>query len=82
MTNTNLLDLNHDVWNIIGGYVKDDNLERMKKFKQDILEYVDIKMKIKRKEAREQKYYISRRNTRIQIWRSIDEFCRNQFGNL
>jgi hypothetical protein len=39
-------------------------------------------MKIKRKEAREEKNYIRRRNTRIQIWRSIDEFCRNQLGDL
>jgi hypothetical protein len=35
--NTNLLDLNTDILNIIDGYVKDDNLERMKNFKQDIL---------------------------------------------
>ncbi len=46
------------------------------------MEYVDVKMKIKRKEAREEKYYISRHNTRRQIWRSIDEFCCNQCGNL
>ena len=32
--NTNLLDLNNDVLNIIGNYVKKDNLkEKIKKFK-------------------------------------------------
>jgi hypothetical protein len=43
---------------------------------------IHIKMKITRKETREEKDYISRRTTRIQIWRSIDEFCCNKFGNL
>ncbi len=31
MMSINLLDLDNDVLNIIGGYVKVDNLERMKK---------------------------------------------------
>ncbi len=41
----NLLDLNNDVLNIIGGYVRANNLDRIsnEKLKQDILEYVDIK---------------------------------------
>jgi hypothetical protein len=28
MMNTNLLDLNNDILNIIGGYVKNDNFEK------------------------------------------------------
>jgi hypothetical protein len=36
--NTNLLDLNNDILNVIGDYVKKDNADRMEKFKQvDIL---------------------------------------------
>jgi hypothetical protein len=31
MTNTNLLDLNNDILNIIGDYVKKDNLDRVHK---------------------------------------------------
>ena len=42
--NTNLLDLNNDVLNIIGDFVKKDNVKKMKKMKRDITfnEYVDI----------------------------------------
>ncbi len=79
--NTNLLHLNTDILNIIVDYVKKDNHDRNEKLKQDILEYVDIKWKWK-KESKEEKYDISRRYTRIRIWRSIDEFWCNQFGNL
>ena len=32
--NTNLLDLNNDILNVIGDYVKKDNADRMEKFKQ------------------------------------------------
>ena len=38
MMNTNLLDLNNDILNIIGDYVKKDNFERKESFeKVDIL---------------------------------------------
>jgi hypothetical protein len=48
MDQFNFLDLDNDVLNIIGGYVKKDNLDRIlkEKLKQDMLEYVDIKIKI------------------------------------
>ena len=53
--NTNLLDLNNDILNIIGRYVKADNDEREfnELIKKDIFDYVDIKMKLIRKEARD-----------------------------
>jgi hypothetical protein len=53
MDQFNLLDLDNDILNIIGGYVKADNLDRIsnEKLKQDILDYVDMKMKIERKKA-------------------------------
>ena len=43
--NTNLLDLNNDILNIIGRYVKADNDEREfnELIKKDIFDYVDIK---------------------------------------
>ena len=55
--NINLLDLGDDILNIIGDYVKKDNIERIsnEKLKQDILEYVDTKMKIERKKQEKQK---------------------------
>ena len=38
MMNTNLLDLNNDILNIIGDYVKKDNIDRIENFKKvDIL---------------------------------------------
>ena len=38
MMNTNLLDLNNDISNIIGDYVQKDNIDRIEKFKKvDIL---------------------------------------------
>ena len=51
MENMNLLDLDDDILNIIGNYIKEDNIERIsnEKLKQDILKYVDTKMKIERK---------------------------------
>ena len=45
MEKINLLDLDYDILNIIGDYVKKDNfdrmdIERMEKFKQDVFEYL------------------------------------------
>jgi hypothetical protein len=80
MENMNLLDLDNDILNIIGDYVKNDNYDRMARLKQDIFDYVDIEMKIERKEARKGKYYISRRDTRDLIWVHLITFCRNRFG--
>ena len=79
--NTNLLDLNNDILNIIGDYVKKDNLDRILKenFKQDLLNYVDIQMKIERKKARKMKLYMSREDTRMTIWIYFVNFCRNHF---
>ena len=40
--NTNLLDLNNDILNIIGGYVKQDNTDRMEKLIKESFKQVDI----------------------------------------
>ncbi len=82
MDHFNLLDLDNDVLNIIGDFVKKDNHDRILKtiLKQDMLNYVDIKIKIERKEARKEKYHVSRSYTRYLIWVYIVEFCRYHFG--
>ncbi len=80
MENMNLLNLDNDVLNIIGDYVKKDNHDRMEKMKQDIFDYVDIKMKIKRKEARDEFNHVSRSYIRYLIWECFAEFCYNYFG--
>ena len=60
MMNTNLLDLDNYTLNIIGDYVKKDNLEkeRMEKFKQDVFEYLSIQSKEDRKYSRKRNIYI------------------------
>ena len=69
MENMNLLDLDNDVLNIIGDYVKQDN--NIRKFneltKKEIFDYVDIQMKIKRKEARDEFNHVSRSYIRYLI---------------
>ena len=48
--------------------------------KQDLLDYVDVQMKIERKDARKRKYYISRRDLRSSIWSYFVSFCKNHIG--
>ncbi len=84
MENMNLLDLDNDVLNIIGDYVKQDN--KIRQFsevtKKEIFDYVDKKMKIKRKEAKEEFNHISRSYTRYLIWQCFAEFCYYSFDVL
>ncbi len=47
-----LLDLDNDILNIIGDYVKKDNRIKEEKIKRDVFDYLDITMKIERKDAR------------------------------
>jgi hypothetical protein len=81
--NTNLLDLNNDVLNIIGDYVKKDNLDRILKetLKQDLFDYVDMIMKEERKRYRELygTYHMNRDHARCIIWAYFVKFCRNRF---
>jgi hypothetical protein len=81
MENMKLLDLDNDVLKTIGDYVKKDNLDRISNetLKQDILEYVDIKMKIERKKARKtKKSILSKIDTRCYfIWTCFTGFCSN-----
>ena len=55
----NLLDLDNDVLNIIGDYVKADNIERIKEEKQNqkmkLFQFVDEEMKKVKKNARKKK---------------------------
>ena len=60
MEKINLLDLDNDVLNIIGNYVKVDNLERMEKEekqnqKMKLFQFVDEEMKKVKKDARKKK---------------------------
>ena len=80
MDQFNLLDFDNDVLNIIGDYVKEDNRSREEKFKQGMFNYIDIMMKIERKDARKRKFYISRSDTRYLIRAFVVTFCRIYFA--
>ena len=82
MGNMNLLDLNNDVLNIIGDYVKqDNNIRRFNELtKKEIFDYIDKKMRIKRKEAINEFTHISRHYTRYLIWDCLAEFFYYSFN--
>ena len=80
MDQFNLLDFDNDALNIIGDYVKEDNRSREEKFKQGMFNYIDIMMKIERKDARKRKFYISRSDTRYLIRDFVVTFCRIHFA--
>ena len=80
MDQFNLLDFDNDVLNIIGDYVKEDNRSKEEKFKQGMFNYIDIMMKIERKDARKRKFYISRSDTRYLIREFVVAFCRIHFA--
>ena len=85
--NTNLLDLNNDILNIIGDYVKKDNYKREIEvikdvFKQTLFEYLDMKMKAERKEHKKNygTYQIDKYNTRYLIWTNFNNFYTAHYG--
>jgi hypothetical protein len=84
MMRRNLLDLDNDVLNIIGGYVKEYKLEIMKKeeqkFKQDVFKYVDLDIKKTKRCKIFKKIILSRYETRNSIWLAFVEFCNHRFG--
>ena len=79
MEKMNLLVMDDDILNIIGDYVKKDNIDRMKKekqkIKQDIFEFDDRCMKKARKDTK-----LSRDETRETIWLAFDEIYTFRFG--
>jgi len=79
MDKINLLALDNDASNIIGDYIKNDNIDRTKKeeqkFKQDIFEFVDRYMKRARRETK-----LSRDETRVTIWLAFHETYTFCFG--
>jgi hypothetical protein len=62
--NTNLLDLNNDILNIIGDYVKKDNIEREEK--ERAFKFVDNELKYLKKDK--SRKYPSRPNLRKFIY--------------
>ena len=75
--NINLLDLNNDILNIIGGYVKKDNERRIVKEKS--FEFVDERMKQFETNARKNNRFINREETRFWSWRFFNCFYHSHF---
>ena len=87
MMKTNLLDLDDDILNIIGDYVKKDNIERMEKeelekFKQDVFEYLNVQLKEHRKFSRKYNSYMSRHDTRTQLWWNFKSFVHKDLDDI
>jgi hypothetical protein len=80
MDHFNLLDFDNDGLNIIGDYVKKDNRSKEEKFKQNMFNYIDMMMKIARKDARKGKSFISRSDTRYLMREFVVTFCRIHFA--
>ena len=75
--NINLLDLNNDILNIIGGYVKEDNKRRI--VKEKLFEFVDERMKQFETNARKDNGFISIEETRFWCWRFFNWFYNRHF---
>ena len=66
MENMNLLDLGDDILNIIGGYVKQDNIDRMQKEKKDNIDRME--------QAKKEKYYRRKdEESKKWIFKYVDE---------
>ena len=86
MEKLNLLDLDNDVLNIIGDYVKANKIERMKEElkqnpKMEIFNYVDFEMKHIRKEARKENRTVRRCDARMCIYQCFSSFYKNNIDN-
>ena len=86
MEKINLLDLDNDVLNIIGNYVKADNFERIKEEekqdkKMEIFKFVDEKIKQLRIDAKKEKIKISKFDFNFAVLLFFDKyFVKNNFG--
>ena len=86
MEKINLLDLDNDILNIIGDYIKKDNLERMKEEEKqnkkiELFNYVDFKMKHIRKEARKENRTVGRADARLCSFSFFSSFYRANINN-
>ena len=85
MGKTNLLDLDNDVLNIIGNYVKADNIERIKEEKQNqkmkLFQFVDEKMKQIKIDAKKENNELSKHDIYFLILLSFNEYFNENFDN-
>jgi hypothetical protein len=80
--NINLLDLNNDILNIIGRYVKEDNKERIEneEIKKVFFNFVDKEMKFMRKVRKVQKRKVGRADARLCIYSFFCKYYDIYFG--
>ena len=86
MEKINLLDLDNDVLNIIGDYVKADNFERIKEEekqnkKMEIFKFVDEKIKQLKLDAKKEKIEISKYDFNFMTLFSFDKYFVKTYGD-
>ena len=85
MEKINLLDLDNDVLNIIGNYVKADNFERIKEEKQNqkmkLFQFVDEKMKQIKIDAKKENNKLSKHDIYFLILLCFNEYFNENFDN-
>ena len=86
MEKINLLDLDNDVLNIIGDYVKADNFERIKEEekqdkKMEIFKFVDEKIKQLRIDAKKEKIKISKLDFNFAVLLIFDKYFVKTYGD-
>ena len=85
MEKINLLDLDNDVLNIIGDYVKADNFERIKEEKKqdkkmEIFKFVDENIKQLRIDAKKEKIKISKFDFNFAVLLIFDKHFVKNYG--
>ena len=85
MEKVNLLDLDNDVLNIIGDYVKADNFERIKEEekqnkKMEIFKFVDEKIKQLKIDAKKEKIKISKFDFNFAVLLIFDKHFVKNYG--
>ena len=86
MEKINLLDLDNDVLNIIGDYVKADNFERIKEEekqdkKMEIFKFVDENIKQLRIDAKKEKIKISKFDFNFAVLLIFDKYFVTNYGD-
>ncbi len=75
MEKINLLDMNNDILNIIGGYVKEDNLKKI-----EIINFIDEEIKKNKSKAKEEKRRLTKNHLLANVFSCVfDKFYANNY---
>ena len=85
MEKINLLDLDYDILNMIGDYVKKDNFVRMEEEKKqnermEIFKFVDDKIKQLKKDGKKEKIKVDKYDMYFAVMLSFDKYFVKNYG--